>query len=176
MSAANSLGSQTIGPGWGQSDGELDLNVKSILCASLTSPLIAIAIATSAAGATHDPPVRVTMRPQGSVVIAHRGNQLPGPLPVDGSYRIGDVPDGRPMKWSSIDDRQAREARENVFLVPIAKDGSIIGFVRSDDFFAEPPAPQDSELEAFQGMTIVNETGRPIGRFVDGVPNIDGGG
>lgn len=93
--------------------------------------------------------------------------------PTDGDYHIGDVTDGRPLRWSSSSEA---DGRTKVFLVPIARDARIIGFVRSDEFFAEQDPPNLSQPEYLPSFTIVDEAGVPIGRFVDGRPRLQSDG
>lgn len=138
----------------------------------VASPLFAIAFTgSSAAGiAAHVSPAFVPVQ---NATVSAQTSAPAGTLPVDGGYKIGDLADGRPLVWSSISES---DARSNVFLIPIAKDGRVVGFVRSDDFFAEPASPDASRQDTFQTMTIVDETGTTIGHFEQGVPVLEGQG
>jgi hypothetical protein len=112
------------------------------------------------------------VRAAGRVIVATGSKEPSSSLPVDGNYRVGDPTDGRQLRWSTgIPDGVA-----NVFLVPIARDGRVIGFVRSDEFLAQPNSPNVTPADSFASMSIVNEVGTAVGHFVDGIPKLDSDG
>lgn len=90
-----------------------------------------------------------------------RPGALPPGVQPDGSRRYEDIPD----------------------LVPIGIDGVVVGYVHAVDLYGPPTLSWDGSvvsvpMEGFSDLPIfdipiVDEYGKPIGRFVDGLPVLD---
>ena len=93
-------------------------------------------------------------------------------LPIDGNYKIGDTPNDSPAKWRTAN---PADARFHPFLIPVSIDNVVVGFIRSDDFFKEPSAP-DQHDDGIPHWKIFDQLGAVIGQFVDGKPVVGGKG